>query len=150
MPEQLVISVPTEIHYKKYVEKEFLGSVVLTDPFGAIVYHFLRNQKAERYAPDVLEKFPVMLPLKISAYKLERKYFNPYLSRESVHDLNRIIESFFKRELCRFVDREAKDGIQINDAIQMFMDRYDIVDADISHEALRRAEYRFRKNKRSG
>lgn len=149
MTEQLIISIPTRIHYKKFIEKEYVNTVVLTNPFGAIVYHLLKKEKADKYSEDIIRKFPSSMEMKLAAYKLERKYLNPYLSAQGVHDLNMIIESMFKRELFRYVAAKHAQGIERQDAIQDFMNQYELLDSDVSHEALRRAEWRYRVGKRS-
>lgn len=61
--------------------------------------------------------------------------------------LNRYFENQFEKELTRFIDKSLSAGSTIKKGIENFMDQYGIdLEHDISYEAVKKAEWRNRKN----
>ena len=61
--------------------------------------------------------------------------------------MNRYFENKFEEELSRFVDKQDLEGWgKYKNAIEAFAKHYNIeIEEDISFEALKKMEYRFRK-----
>ena len=68
----------------------------------------------------------------------------PYLTQQGLTHLDRILDADFKRSMYRYVGREVAEGVDRQVAIEAFCELYDILENDISFEALKKADYRYR------
>lgn len=144
----LTIEIPIRKHLYKYYIKEFKTRLTFEDPLGIILYYMLRTKTGERYSEHLREKYPEKIVFELPYFMLERKYVTPYLSQQALTHFDRIIDSDFKRSLYRFVARQVSDGVDRQIAIEEFCKLYDILENDISFEALKKADYRYRSSQK--
>lgn len=127
--------------------KEFSRVLSLKDPLGITVYYMLLKSKGERPDMNVKKLYPDTLEIEIREYLLYRNILSPYLDVGAVSHLDTFLMYYFNRKLQIFVDDEKKKGEEAGAAISKFCDAYEIFETDISFEALKKAEYRYRIDK---
>lgn len=90
-----------------------------------------------------------MWQIEVKEFMLERKYIAPNLTRTFVNQLDTVLDKEFKKDLFHFVHFHVIQGIERKEAIERFCTKFDIHETDISFEALKKAEYRYRKENQS-
>ena len=86
-----------------------------------------------------------MWEIQVNEFMLERKYTAPFLTREFANRLDTVLDQEFKKDLFNYVNLMVGKGVERKEAIEHFCNLYDIHESDISFEALKKAEYRYRK-----
>ena len=91
----------------------------------------------DRYKDKIIFKIP------FHYLDISRKEVSPY----TFALLNRYFENQFEAELNRHIQKSIAGGNTIKKGIENFMDHYGIeLEEDISYDAVKKAEYRSRKN----
>lgn len=147
-----------DVSTKSYIRKYFtclygdIISISHKSDFGdTILTKFLTspiirvNKKELNIAfKDYNDKLTFQLPIDM----LHRLETEP--SQQQVYGINRYLENVFETDLCMFVACASFFGIERKLAIERFAAMHRIsIEEDVTYEALKQKEYRFRKNSTS-
>lgn len=149
MSTTLTIELPVRRHLLKFCHKEFGSRFSYKDSLAITVAYMLRFKDGNRYSDAIVERYPEKLIMEVPQHLLVNKRINPYLSEASIVHLDKLLDDLFKRELFKFVAARVADNIERQVAIELFSDSYNILESDISFEALKKAEFRHRQQLRN-
>ncbi len=154
-PKHYSVLIPTSSHLKKFLSVEYGNPVKLDNGslLGVVVISLL-SKDGFHVALKPKEKSQQMqgynVSVSCSAPMSMMKDYGHSLSMDKVIQLNRFYEKLFYEKLFLFVQHrlnKSKRKMGVQDAIVEFCDYYDIeLDNEISYDALKKAEYRYRKN----
>jgi hypothetical protein len=65
------------------------------------------------------------------------------LPEENIRHFNFFIDYLIKHEFFDFVDSKIEEGVRTKNAIDAFMDKYDLGEDDIKFETLKKSYYRY-------
>jgi len=145
MAKNIHIQIPVRKHLFKYATQKFPPRLTRNDQMGIIVFSMLKNCKFNAESAGSFKEFPCLWQIEVGEFMLERKYIAPHLTKEFVNQLDTILDKEFKKDLYVHVSMLAQKGVERKIAIEKFCEVYNIHEKDISFEALKKAEYRFRK-----
>jgi len=149
----IVIQIPIRPHLKKFVhwkENIPIGTPMVVSNRTAIsifLNSFITTKVTYRRRDVSLnrDKYCDTLRLLITSRHVERSYM--CFTDDVIIRFNRFVNHLMHETLNDFIElRNFQDNKYINDAIHHFMSELDIYD-DITFEALKKGNYRFRKNK---
>lgn len=144
MSNTISIAIPVRKHLQKFAEKEFASRLSMKDRLGITIYYMLQKSKGDKPDAELMSKYPALLKFEVAEFYLMRKIISPYLDSQAIIHLDSVLDYDFKRELFRYVNQKAMVGVDRQIAIEEMCDKYDIHNTDISFEALKKAEYRYR------
>jgi hypothetical protein len=144
MPELFVVRIPTKPHLRKFVLKEFSQRLDLRDPLGIIAHAMLRKPGKAEEMTSVDSRFPAFIELQVPDYMLLRRLIRPCMSKKELEQFNCVLDAMFKRALYQYVQHRVEAGEEKKIAIERWMNNYDILESDITHDALKKSEYRYR------
>lgn len=148
------VKVPTKSYLRKYIYAKYGQSIKLnyTTTLGTLILCMLdkeaftikmSDQKKEQRIQYMNDEIVFTAPLNTMRWK------GYSLSKDKIIAINRYLEDMFVEDLHRFCKFNIKDTAWrpgIKDAIFSFADSYGIeVDTDISFDALKKAEFRYKK-----
>jgi hypothetical protein len=154
-PRTYSVDIPTKTYLRKYVHAVYGNPVQLkyNTNLGILVLcllekdHFtvdMNKEKMDVRLSYMNDKIGIITPLS----KMQKRGFS--LTNNKIIAINRFIETEFQQELYKYCrdnkqDRSWRPGI--DKSIHAFAEQFGIlVDIDITFEALKKAEYRYRKN----
>ncbi len=146
MPETLTIKIPTKPHYRKFVQLQFSKVIDNRDTLGILAFNMLRKVVTAERKKFNLAVYTDSLELEVPAWLLFQKRIRPAMQPSEIEDFNQVIENLFKASLFQFVNTQVQLGKERGIAIEMWMDNYGIYESDITHDALKKAEYRNRQD----
>ena len=153
-PQTYKVLLPTKTYLRKYIYAEHGWPLVLNynSVLGTLVLSLLEKQeftidmregkmqKRIQYMNDELEFTALLSTMPYKGYSL---------SNDKIIAINRYIENSFVEDLhryCKYHIKETGWRPGINKAIEAFAESYGIeLEKDISYEALKKAEYRYKK-----
>jgi hypothetical protein len=112
---------------------------------GVILFSMLRNCKFNADPAYNYEEFPCYWQIEVKEFMVERKYIAPNLTKDFINQLDTVMDKEFKKDLFYYVNLMVQKGVERKIAIEKFCELYNIHEKDISFEALKKAEYRLRK-----
>ena len=150
------ITIPTKPYLKKYIESLYGKPVVFTQDnyFGMSLTGFLNRKFFVRHNESITHKrfdeFSAGLQLYFPRWWITQSHFGTDLPKMNIIYLNKTFEERLEEDLSRHCIILDLIGIQIKDSIEDFCKMHCIeIDEDITMDALKKKEYRFRKNKYS-
>jgi midasin (ATPase involved in ribosome maturation) len=153
-PRTYSIIVPTKTYLRKYVYAEhgFPLNINYTTTLGTLILCMLEKEVFTVKMSEPKKEMRIQFMndhLEFSASLNTMHYKGSGLSKEKVIAINRYIENSFVEDLhryCKYHIRETNWRPGIKDAIYAFAESYGIdVETDISFEALKKAEFRYKK-----
>ena len=147
MANLITITLPVRAHLQKYAVTEFSSTLTFNDPLGIIVYILLTNASENEPDESMRQIYTSSLSIELEEFRLVRKYCSPNLDRQGVVHLDTVLDKLFKRDLFKYVAESHAAGVYREIAIEKFCEQYKIYENEISFEALKKAEYRFRNDK---
>jgi len=145
MAKTIQLQLPVRKHLFKYASVKFPQRLTRNHQMGIIVFSMLQNCKFNKEASSSFKDFPCLWEIQVNEFMLERKYIAPFLTREFANRLDTVLDQEFKKDLFNYVNLMVGKGVERKEAIELFCNLYDIHESDISFEALKKAEYRYRK-----
>lgn len=150
------LPIPVKTYVRKYIEKEYPGPIKLgfKNTLGYYLYVVLEKQSSHwhRKHETLLQKryslltdhFIVQLPANSDTFY--KTGFSLPISKAI------LINDYFEDQIIKEINFRANTycrvGFSRNQAIEDFCEEYNIIiDVDITHGALKKAEYRYRKYK---
>jgi hypothetical protein len=148
-----IIKLPTKAYLKKYLQTLYgtLVSFSTRDYFGMSIASALENPLRIQHRPCItkirFDTFDTILDIKAPRWWLEKYQFGHVLNEHQVITINKLFETKFEDDLYNFCTQLSFVGVETKIAILQFCDRFNIeIDVDVTYEALKKKEYRFRKN----
>lgn len=149
------ISIPVKTYVRKYIEAKYPGEIRLgyTTQIGSYLFLCLEKQSShwhkknlnllqKRYAL-LTDSIKVLLPA--SGDTFYKTGFSIPISKSIL--INDFFEDKIIEEINFRCNTYERVGFSRNQAIEDFCDEYNIIiDVDITHGALKKAEYRYRKS----
>jgi hypothetical protein len=144
--EAIPIKIPAQSYLKKYLLHE-LGPEPIRisnkDRFGAFLRRLLQRNAAIRHSYHDPQEAVI-------EFQLPWDYLTRngcQVTREAVHRFKQFVREDFYRSLKNYLDAATlyNSDLLIRQAIEDFMDRYELNEDDISYEALKKHYYRARK-----
>ncbi len=152
----LKISIPVKTYVRKYIETKYPGPIKIGygNTLGNYLYVCLEKQSSHWHKKNLnlLQKRYELLTDKITVL-LPANEDTWYKTGHSVPIAKSIfINDFYEEKIIEEInfrcDTYFRVGFSRNQAIEDFCDEYNIIiDVDITHGALKKAEYRYRKNR---
>lgn len=148
------LSVPAKGYIKKYFNclyghpiplshKSDFGDTLLTKLLTAPIIRVNKKELAIAFK-DFNDQLAFQLPIDM-IHRLETEP-----SQQQVYGINRYLENVFETDLCMFVACASFFGIERKMSIERFATMHRIsIEEDVTYEALKQKEYRFRKNSTS-
>lgn len=146
MNETLTIELPVRVHLKKFILQEYGIRLSMKDPLGILIWNMLYKRSGDRPDRETLQRYPDKLLFDVPVVYFERKYIGPHLDKSALVHLDVVLDGLFKKELVKQVRRFTDEGMERQLAIEKFCDMYQILENDISFDALKKAEYRARQD----
>lgn len=147
------ISVLTKPYLKKYFHTKYGNPIIFSTEnyFGICLAGLLqrpvRIHKKKDFLRMRVDKFTELMDILCPISFLTNDVLGTYISDSHTISLNKLFEEKFEEELTFFSTVLNICGVETKDAIEEFCKNYNIeVGSDISFEALKKKEYRFRKN----
>lgn len=149
------LGVPTKCYIRKYFTclygdplplsyKSDFGDTILTKLQSSPVMARVNKKELAIAFKDFDDKLPFQLPIDL-LHRMETE-----LTEQQVYNINRYLENVFETDLCMFVACASFFGIERKISIERFASMHRIViEEDVTYEALKQKEYRFRKNSTS-
>lgn len=148
------LSVPTKTYIRKYFNclygdpillshKSDFGDTILTKLLTCPIIRVNKKELAIA-SKDYSEKIAFQVPIDM-IHRLETE-----LTHQQVYGINRYLENVFETDLCMFVACANFFGIERKVSIERFASMHKIsIEEDVTYEALKQKEYRYRKNSTS-
>ncbi len=150
-----VLTIPTKTYLKKYLNTLYGSPIVFTtiNYFGMSLIGFLERKFYNRDSNEVItyQKFDVLndqVNIHLPRHWLAKnnRGYGYDINTANIILLNKLFEERFEEDLCRFCLVYASAGVEIKDAIEEFCRLFSIsLEEDISYEAVKKKEYRYRK-----
>jgi hypothetical protein len=149
------LGVPTKSYIRKYFNclyghpiplslKSDFGDTILTKFQTSPLMARVNKKELAIAFKDFNDKLSFQLPIDM----LHRMETQP--TDQQVYSINRYLENVFETDLCMFVACASFFGIERKMAIDRFATMHKIsIEEDVTYEALKQKEYRFRKNSTS-
>lgn len=149
------IKLPVKPYVKKFIITTYGNGIKLDwyNPIGGIVLSLLQTNsffvnmnkaKKDKRILNLKESILFYAPISTMRYKGDS------LSPDRIIAANRVLESLFIEKLSLFCEKKIRNHSRrpgIDNAILAFCEEHSIeIDVDITFEALKKAEYRHRKN----
>ncbi len=152
------IKLPTKAYLKKYLQTLYGSPTHLGNPiyfstrdyFGMSMFSALENPLRIHHRPCItkvrFDSFDTIMEVKAPRWWLEKYQFGNSMAENQVITVNKLFETKFEEELYNFCSQLSFIGMETKDALLAFCDKYNIeMEEDITYEALKKKEYRFRK-----
>lgn len=148
------LGVPTKCYIRKYfnclygdpialTHKCDFGDTLLTKFLTAPIIRVNKKELAIAFK-DYDDKLTFQFPIDMM-HRLETEP-----SQQQIFGINRYLENVFETDLCMFVACANFFGIERKISIERFASMHRIsIEEDVTYEALKQKEYRFRKNSTS-
>lgn len=146
------IQVPTKPYLKKYIEAQYGCPVNFTTKnyFGLTVALSLkkpmRNAQGETIKKMRFDSFTSSITIKAAPSFLTHYDYDLSINENQALTVNKLMEEKFEEDLYQFCSVMFLLGIETKEALGAFCTRYNLeIDEDIAFEALKKKEYRKRK-----
>lgn len=145
------LRIPVKTYIKKYLGKLYGEEVIpaqMETNIGFVVLMTISSRLEGKVCRGYNNQFQNPYQSSVT-FTVPFHYF--YLTKKelSIHTvilLNRYFETKFEEDLCRFIDSFMIRGGTYKAAIEAFAELYNIdIEEDITYEALKKKDYRFRK-----
>lgn len=141
---------PVKTYIKKYLVSNY-GDPILIDlkeDIGFIILNILASRLESKMCRGYLDLWENRYNDKIT-FRIPFHYFS--ITKKEVQPttyvlLNRYFENKFEEEMYQFVNYQKLSGTTTKKSIELFTGKFGIdIDIDISSDAMKKAEYRYRK-----
>ncbi|MEJ7830818.1 MAG: hypothetical protein WKF91_21615 [Segetibacter sp.] len=146
------LTIPTKPYLKKYLQALYGEPLFFTinNHFGICIAAFLWRPIQFHHRKELLkirtDKFEDKLTINLPMAFLTARQSGFYISDNHIITLNKLFENRFEEDLWRFCMAMNLRKRETKDAIEDFCYVYKIsIDDDITFEALKKKEWRFRK-----
>ena len=150
------VTIPAKGYTRKFIHKRYGCPVPINNStlVGVVVSNILEKKKVYNDISPVeameqrYQRLTDRIELVITAGKFFHMALSPVISKEKVIAINRFWEALFEEELHMFCQKNIVPGRYsgYDKALDKFADLYKIdFDVDITFDALKKMEYRFRK-----
>lgn len=141
---------PVKTYIKKYLTTQYGDPihVTLTNDIGFVILNTLASRLESKACRGYLDLWQKRYNDKI-IFRIPFHYFS--ITKKEISPLtfvllNRYFENKFDEDLHQFVSLKRPQGITNKRSIEIFLDKFSIdLDIDISTDAMKKAEYRYRK-----
>lgn len=149
------LGVPTKCYIRKYFNclygtplqlsyKSDFGDTILTKLQTSPIMARVNKKELAIAFKDFNDTLTLQLPIDM-LHRMETE-----LNQQQIYNINRYLENVFETDLCMFVACASFFGIERKISIERFASMHRItIDEDVTYEALKQKEYRFRKNSTS-
>ncbi|MGN6293783.1 MAG: hypothetical protein ACTHMV_13650 [Chitinophagaceae bacterium] len=146
------IKVPTKTYLRKYATVKYGTELKYNSTLGIILLSFLEKKvfSTKMNEADVNTRLQYMNDFLVFTSSIKTAGWKGlHLSQDKVIAINRFLESNFVEEMHSYCCRHKKNQTWrpgIDKAIHSFAEQYGIiVDVDITFDALKKSEYRYRR-----
>ncbi len=146
------LTIPTKPYLKKYLHSLYGDPLIFTieNHFGICIAAFLHRPLLFHHRKELLkmrtDKFEATLTIRLPFTILTERRGGYDISDRYIITLNKLFENRFEEDLWRFCIAMNLRKIETKDAIELFCSIYNIsIDEDITFDALKKKEWRFRK-----
>lgn len=155
MAKTFAVTIQTKPYLKKYLESLYGSPLVFTtkNHFGMIVASSLEKPIEFHHKKEVLkrrtDKYDATLQIHCPKTFFKKRRFGLDTSEKQTITINKLVETQFEEELWKTaLYMQAMAGSEIKEALEYFCRNHNIIiDEDITYEALKQKEFRFRKKK---
>jgi hypothetical protein len=147
------IQIPTKPYLKKYIESLYGTPTVFSidNYFGMTVCGFLARKFFFRQNEEVVhkafDKFNDQLQMYFPRWWMSQSHFGTDIPPQNVIFINKLFEERFEEDLSKYCLLMDLCQVEIKKALEEFCRLHSIeIDQHITFEALKKKEYRTRKN----
>lgn len=145
------IEIPIKSHLYKYfiIDKQQPWKLSLADKMGIWLYGVLSKPLTDRSYDESIKKYRSTLIVQMSIWQGYDLGLSNELTSFQVVMFNKMIEKDFNKDFFHYVQTSTLVGVTRTTAITRFMDYYNIIDSDITFDALKKKIDRsgkFKKN----
>jgi hypothetical protein len=147
------LHIPTKTYLRKYITSIYGDPIVINTShyFGLTIIAFLERKFFFRQKQTVVhQKFDVLndqLTIKLPTWWMKQSHFGTDIPQQSIIYINKLFEERFEEDLSKFCAVYNAVGVEYKDAREEFCKLYNIeLEEDITGEALKKKEYRYREN----
>lgn len=145
------VSIPVKPYIKKYITSMHGETILLHQGtnLGFLMLNVLSSRLESKQARGYIDKWAGRYTEKM-VFRIPYHFFS--ITKKEVSPLtvvlvNRGFENDFEWHLCTWVEIQRRAGMETKKAIEAFCDHYGIeLEVDISFDAIKKQEYRARKN----
>lgn len=154
-----IVELPLKSHLVEYLSKAWRIDtstpiqITSQSPFGHYIYQCIKTNNG-LYKSKL--NYNTVISLKVYEYDREGKSFDGRCSALYIHDVdakrfNDALEMMMERELFNVLDGilERNPKTQIKKEINAFMQKYNLVEHNLTYERFKKAYYRDRKARES-
>ncbi len=149
------LNLPTKPYLKAYLHALYGSPVIFNadNYFGIVMMGLLERPVRHQESPKVLkfrvfDKFDSTITIYLPKWWLTKYQFGHSLSNNHIISINKLFEQRFEEDLFKHCNLASIYKIDIKKAIEQFCVQHLIViEEDISYDALKKKEYRYRKEK---
>ena len=147
MPNLITISLSVKPAVQKYLQFHHGSSTIYVKRRSSTHKMLCRNLMPHNYKKIFINRYPnqvrfVMTDQYIRSLDPRSRFL--YFDENAVIELNQYFMKRLKIELITFLDGYMVFGDEIQHGILLFMQKYNLSDADLSFEALKKEFYRYR------
>ncbi|WP_151087369.1 hypothetical protein [Hymenobacter baengnokdamensis] len=137
-------TVPVKPHVQKYLLHHLGPAYKLSqlDPIGRILRLRLQAPRTNAYLDGFTGRYTAEFSVSIEGNLLFQRRFKALRSTDII-DFNNDVEAIIKTEFYGMVAHRRDFGLSQYGAIQQFRAKYNFLDEDITHDALKKAWQRY-------
>jgi len=156
LSQYFVVKIPVKPYIKKYLQALYGRPVVFstTNYFGATIIAFLDRKFYSTRKEDIVfkrfDKLTDAIDIYLPKYWLNKRgiSYGYDVSMQNTIIINKMFEERFAEDICKHCTLYDTMGFDIKDAIEDFCTVHMVdIETDISFDALKKKEYRYRKEK---
>ncbi len=148
------IQIPTKPYLKKYLQSLYGNPVVFyaKNYFGVTVLSLMQRKfffrQNETFVHKAFDRYTQQLDIEFPYWWMKQSHFPQDIPVQNILILNKLFEERFEEDLYSYVLFSAASGAEIKAAMESFCMIYNIeIPEDISYDALKKKEFRHRKEK---
>lgn len=152
MAELIEVEIPVKKHLKKFLCCRYSHHhhLSLTNSVGNLIFYMMRNPRVVKQHDQWMAHYPEKYMVKIPSYHLmEFKRIDTNITSLAVVSFNDSVKEIFEAEMFNYIHLMTEFGKEQQQAIDSFMQKYGILETDITADALKKSFYRFRKEQDS-
>lgn len=138
------IRIPVKPYSAKYLNQVFSHCFRLTkrNSIGVLLFYLLHRNNERKEYDEYMSHYSAHVNVTISdGYSF--KYGARELSSFCIVHFNTFVEDQFKREFFTYVEISLDYGTTLKDSIESFMKKYNLTDADITFDTLKKSYQRY-------